>query len=240
MFSRSFNFLRSFLSHWVWLSIAFSLLLMVVRVTITGEHSYLFLAWNLFLAFIPCGITRLCMMQPSYWDRRWLRTGLVLLWLGFLPNSFYIITDLFHLDMDSAAPAWFDLLLLFSFAWNGVVLGILSVRQMELLSRLTWGTLRARFFLLTVMWLCAVGVYIGRYLRYNSWDVLCQPWQLAAEMLHRILHAREYAMMWGMTGLYAIFMALLYYTIQDLSNHFIIKNKTVYGTNNKREFMAEK
>lgn len=240
MFSGSYYFLRFFLSSWVWLSIIFSLMLMTVRVAITGEQSYLFLAWNLFLAFIPYCITRLCMLCPQYWERSWLRAVLVLGWLGFLPNSFYIITDLFHLDINSAVPAWFDLLLLFSFAWNGVVLGILAVRQMEMLGWLTWGALPARLFLLTVMWLCAVGVYIGRYLRYNSWDVLCQPWQLAAEMLHRILHAREYVLMWGMTSLYAIFMTLLYYTIQDLSKHFIIKTKTGYGTNNKGKFVAEK
>ncbi|MFT3675914.1 MAG: DUF1361 domain-containing protein [Chitinophagaceae bacterium] len=240
MFSANYYFLRSFMSRWVWLSIAFSLMLMTVRVVITGQQSYLFLAWNLFLAFIPYCITRLCMLCPQYWERSWLRIVLAMTWLGFLPNSFYIITDLFHLDMNSAAPAWFDLLLLFSFAWNGVVLGILSIRQMEILGRLVWGALPVRLLLLTVMWLCAVGVYIGRYLRYNSWDVLCQPWQLAAEMLHRMIHARAYALMWGMTGLYAIFMLLLYYTIQDLSNQFIIKNKTVYGTNNKGKLVAEK
>lgn len=240
MFVRSYYFLRSFLSSWIWLSLLFSLMLMTVRVAITGEQSYFFLAWNLFLAFLPYSITRICMLYPQYWERAWLRIIIVITWLGFLPNSFYIITDLFHLNMDSAVPAWFDLLLLFSFAWNGVVLGILSVWQMEILGRLAWGALPARLFLLAVMWLCAVGVYIGRYLRYNSWDVLCQPWQLAAEMLYRVVYASDFVLMWGMTGLYAIFMTLLYYTIQDLSKHFMIKNKTVYGTNNKGKLVAEK
>jgi len=92
----------------------------------------------------------------------------------FIPNSFYIITDLYHLGdkyNDRQTPQWFDLAMILSYVWNGLLLGVLSVRQMEraLLPR---QTLRNELlFLYPVMWTSALGIYIGRYLRYNSWDV---------------------------------------------------------------------
>jgi uncharacterized membrane protein len=100
-------------------------------------------------------------------------------WLLFIPNSFYIITDLVHFTHIRTAPKWFDLLLIFSFAWNGILCGIISLRRVESLMILLRGKQFSVFLVFVVMWLCSFGIYIGRFLRYNSWDIITNPFSLA-------------------------------------------------------------
>ena len=141
-------------------------------------------------------------------------------WLLFIPNSFYIITDLFHLTHVDSAPKWFDLLLLFSFAWNGIVLGIVSIRRTEIILESITGRSFSLFIIFIVMWLNAFGIYIGRYLRFNSWDILTQPFSLFKEMFEVLFHPLRNKMEWGMIAVYAVFMTMLYITIKKLGENF--------------------
>src|SRR5204862_7932576 len=119
------------------------------------------------MEFIPYWITTR-MIANTKVTRKGVKLFVTLsVWLLFIPNSFYIITDLFHFTNIRSAPKWFDLLLIFSFAWNGIILGIISVRKVELLlSSLLKNKSFSVLIVLVVMWLSALGVYIGRYLRF--------------------------------------------------------------------------
>lgn len=207
------------LSDWLWLSVAFSIILLIVRVLVTEEITYLFLPWNLFLAWVPFLITGWLQKDIRLIERK--RTFILLAgtWLLFIPNSFYIITDLFHLTHIDSAPKWFDLLLLFSFAWNGLLLGILSVRKMELFASLQFGKPVSQVFVFVVMWLSAFGIYIGRFLRFNSWDVLFNPFSLMGEIGGMILQPVTHGFAWGMTVCYAAFMSLVYFTLGKIRNY---------------------
>ena len=141
-------------------------------------------------------------------------------WLLFIPNCFYIITDLFHLDTFDSAPKWFDLLLIFSFAWNGIVLGIVSIRRVETMVERSTGHNFSLLIVFAVMWLNAFGIYIGRYLRFNSWDIVTQPFSLFKEMFEVLFHPLTNKMEWGMIGVYAVFMTVLYITIKKLGENF--------------------
>jgi len=206
------------LTDWLCLSVFFSVLLLLVRVLVTGELTYLFLPWNLFLAWIPLLITGWLQANIRLLENK--RTFFLLLgaWLLFIPNSFYIITDLFHLTHIDSAPRWFDLLLLFSFAWNGLIFGILSVRKMEFFAGLQFSKTISQVFVFVVMWLAAFGIYIGRFLRFNSWDVLTNPFSLMAEIGEMILQPAAYGFAWGMTICYAAFMSLVYFTLGKIRN----------------------
>jgi len=208
--------------EWLLASSGFSCLLLLCRMTATRSLEYFFLPWNLFLAFVP------------YWITRWMTRNLFIIenkfklfialaaWLLFIPNSFYIITDLVHFTHIRSAPKWFDLLLIFSFAWNGILCGIISLRRVEIIIALLRGKQFSVFIIFGVMWLCAFGVYIGRFLRYNSWDIITDPFSLTGEILNMIIHpfANEYA--WGMTLCYSVFMTFIYFTIKKLSVTFIV------------------
>lgn len=206
--------------EWLLLSSCFSCLLLLVRMIVTGTIEYIFLPWNLFLAFIPYWITRWMARNVSIIENKIKLVAALAVWLLFIPNSFYIITDLFHLIHVRSAPKWFDLLLIFSFAWNGIVCGLLSLRRVEQALSLLKGKPFSIAIIFTVMWLCAFGIYIGRFLRFNSWDVITDPFSLLGEMMDMILHPLAYGYAWGMTLCYAAFMTLLYFTVTKLSEAF--------------------
>jgi len=205
---------------WILLSCLFSLALMLTRVMYTGTIYYLFLVWNLFLAYVPYAITNALRNRPDWLEKRWLFIIVTLLWLLFIPNSFYLITDLFHLEPDLITPYWFDLILLMSFAWNGILLGVLSVRLMEQLFRIVFEIRHEGLFLYPVLWLNAFGVYVGRYLRFNSWDVLTDPFALASDIGYLIIHPFRNGNAWAMVICFSVFMYFIYQGIKALSHSF--------------------
>ncbi|MBC7572566.1 MAG: DUF1361 domain-containing protein [Spirosoma sp.] len=156
--------------------------LVVVRGLLTGNWwFFMMLTWNLVLAFFPLGVVLVLRDlrsapdgKPWFQSRALLGSGL-LLWLAFLPNAPYIITDLFHIQHVQANLLWFDTMTFFVFAQTGVVAGLYSVLIVHRLLRplaghwLSWG------LVLGSQWLAGFGVYLGRFGRWNSWDVLAQP-----------------------------------------------------------------
>jgi len=205
---------------WLSVSVLFSCLLVLGRIIYTGRITFLSLVWNLFLAYIPYFITQLLSTRPEWIrEKKWL-LFFFLAWLICIPNSFYILTDLFHLDderNDFIAPPWYDLALILSFAWNGLILGILSVRQMEKLVEKMFSRVNGFLFLYPIMWLSALGIYIGRYLRFNSWDILSNPFQLFHDITYLLRHPLVYRGAWAMVFCYSILMTLMYLTIKKIS-----------------------
>jgi len=199
------------------LSVLFSMLLIAVRVWVTGEIFLLMLPWNLFLAWAPYGITQWLSLHPDWIENRLKFAIGFIAWLLFIPNAFYILTDLFHLGQSHGAPRWYDLAVIFSFAWNGLLMAVLSVRRMQLMITLHFSLLRGWMFVLPVMWLNALGVYIGRYLRYNSWDVLTSPFELSTDILYLLLHPFRNAEEWGMIFCFTLLLYFIYEGIRLLT-----------------------
>jgi len=221
---RSPNLSASTTIHdWLLLSSGFSCFLLVMRMIVTGSLEYVFLPWNLFLGFVPYWITWWMTRNISIIENKFKLLIALAAWLLFIPNSFYIITDLFHLIHVRSAPKWFDLLLIFSFAWNGIICGIISIRRVEFITELYRGKKLSLLLLFAIMWLNAFGIYIGRFLRYNSWDVISDPFSLAGEIINMVAHPVDNGYAWGMTLCYAVFMTFLYFTIRKLSESFIKK-----------------
>ncbi len=206
------------LHHWLLASSTFSCILLLARMIATASIEYIFLPWNLFLAFIPYFIAKRMIANVSLIEHKIKRVFLLASWLLFIPNSFYIITDLYHITHVHTAPKWFDLLLVFSFAWNGLVAGIISVQKIELILKIILNKTFSFITMLCIMWLCGFGIYIGRYLRFNSWDVITNPFSLISEIITLLFYPLQNTLAWSMTGCYAIFMTLVYYTIKKLGD----------------------
>jgi uncharacterized membrane protein len=203
--------------HWLMISCSFSVVLLVVRIITSGRLSYAFLAWNLALAYIPFLISNWLSRHEQVFKRRITLISLIFAWIVFMPNSFYILTDLFHLENMGYGHPWFDLTLILSFAWSGILLGILSIRKMEILLRRAKGKFISGLVICAVMWLNAFGIYIGRFLRFNSWDVLVNPFSLLADIANMVLNPYEYRYVWAMSFCFAFFMIILYYSSKKLA-----------------------
>jgi uncharacterized membrane protein len=203
-------FLRTEIDRLLTASIAFSCAMIVLRVLHTGSVIFLFMIWNLFLAYIPYALSNWLTASPLRMQRPFFRYAFFAVWLLFLPNTFYILTDLFHLhdSRHSLSPAWFDLALIFSCAWNGLLLGVLSMRQMEKIFH---------FPAAPIMALNALGIYVGRYLRYNSWDIVSNPFRLTADIVTMIIHPFQYRYAWNMIGCYTVLLIMIYLMMKKLS-----------------------
>src|SRR5687768_15042246 len=150
-----------------------------IRIMLSGSTDYVFLIWNLFLAWIPLGMAYFVSFAKK---RRYVLITVPLaatLWLLFLPNAPYILTDLQHLSYPyGGVPVWFDMLLINWFAWTGLLLGIFSLFLMHDIVRRMIGRWAGWFFVLSVSLLSGLGIYLGRFLRWNSWDLLFRPLEL--------------------------------------------------------------
>ena len=209
--------LRTELEQLLFMSICFSIMMVTARVMYTGSIHFVFLVWNLFLAIIPYAITHFLTVKPSWIESKLKFIVAFIVWILFIPNSFYILTDLYHLNDQHNVPAWFDLLLIISFAWNGLMLGIFSVRQMEKIVEAMLLYRNEILFLYPVMWLNALGVYIGRYMRFNSWDVIANPLSLTGDIIEILFHPIRYFNAWGMIMLFSVFMTIIYLTLKKIS-----------------------
>jgi uncharacterized membrane protein len=198
------------ISSVVAVSIVFTLTVIIFRILYTAETYFIFLVWNLFLAWLPYFIS-------LQWEKerspvfQW---ASMLLWLLVFPNAPYIITDLYHLNDRPGIPQWFDLLLLFSAAWNGLLLGLLSLYNAEkfLLKKLT--AIQAGIVLAGCVFLSGFGVYAGRYLRWNSWEIFTQPKSILHDTVPRILHPEDHLSTWGMTLMMGSFLLIIYHTMK--------------------------
>ncbi|RYZ24324.1 MAG: DUF1361 domain-containing protein [Chitinophagaceae bacterium] len=195
-------------------SAAFSTTLSAFRLLYTGSPVLLFLNWNLWLAFVPYYISRQLQRNVGWIEQALLFRPLFVCWLLFMPNTFYITTDLFHLRPRAGVPLWFDLALLFSFAWNGLLLGLTALRKMELVVQARWQLRPGSFFTAPALVLCSFGIYIGRYLRYNSWDVLLAPGELSRDMIGLFLHPVQARFDWSMIVLFSALLILIYETMR--------------------------
>ena len=197
------------------LSLALSFVLIAARVLITGRPLFMFLLWNLFLAAIPFALSAalyLAARPPQ--ARLLLPVGAV--WLLFFPNAPYLVTDLFHLVPHAGVPYWYDLALIMSCAWNGLMLAFASLLDMHGLVRRRLGVAAGWGFVSIALGLSAFGVYLGRYLRYNSWDILNNPFTLVYDIVQRFLHPFHNWQTWGVTVVFWAFLLIAYATVRLL------------------------
>jgi uncharacterized membrane protein len=183
--------------------------LLVVRNVVSGHGPYDFLLWNAFLALIPYAFAVLVRVAAR---RGAGRLPLVLLgaaWLLFLPNAFYIVTDFVHLGDVEGMSVWYDACLIGGFALFGLVVGFASVRVMESLARAR-SAAAARVLAVGSLVLSGVGIYLGRVLQFNSWDVVARPGRVAASFVHALADPFAYSWAFGAMAAIAVSLTVAY------------------------------
>lgn len=197
----------------IFLSMVFTGILIAVRIFFSERLMYMFLVWNLFLAVIPLIISRTLQHENSINTKT---MSLLFVWLIFFPNAPYIITDVFHFSERPPVPKWFDLLIVVSAAWNGLIPGIISLMQVERFVKRTVSTRKAKVVVFISLMMSAFGIYVGRFLRFNSWDIITNPKNLGDALLSRLLYPFQHPRTWAFTLLFGCLLLLMYYTISKL------------------------
>jgi len=192
LLSRQFPFVPT--SHWPALSIlALASLtacgLWAVRVLLREGLHHAFLPWNLFLAWLPMlfALATVYLGHRHGW-RSWRPWFAAVNWLIFFPNAPYLFTDLIHLQPAGGHRFWMDLLMILLFAWPGFLVGCLSLKTLHAPVAARFGIAAGWFFVASACGLAGIGVYIGRFLRWNSWDILVNPLALSFDLLGFIGH----------------------------------------------------
>jgi uncharacterized membrane protein len=189
---------------------AFAVAMVAVRMAYTGGASYANLVWNLVLAWVPF------LIALAVYDRH--RRGTpgrslalpAVVWLLFLPNAPYLVTDFFLLRWIGDAPVWFDVLMLTAFAWTGLALGFVSLFLMQAIAQRLFGPVVAWSFAVGALALSSFGIYLGRFLRWNSWDVVVQPDRLLADLWAHAADPLTYAKPIAVTVLFTGFLTVAY------------------------------
>jgi uncharacterized membrane protein len=172
------------------LASATSTLLIAARVIHTGRLTYAFLVYNLALAWIPLGFAAAASSLDACGSRaaRLLAVACAGGWLIFFPNAPYLMTDLMHLRVRGNRLFWLDLTALQAFAWTGLALGFVSLDLIQRLVARRVGRAMSWLFAAAVIAASAFGIYLGRFRRWNSWDVLRAPRALLADVAVTLLH----------------------------------------------------
>jgi len=181
-----------------------------------SKTSLLYLIWNLFLAWIPyiisSGWVKKDMSVRHFWP-------FFIFWLLFFPNAPYLITDVLHLASRFSSSLWYDSLLFFFFGWIGLFLGMLSLFHIHQYLKTRFNFWISEIIIFSICCISSFGVYLGRFERWNSWDIFISPLHLMKHSFYLSASLVHTGTPLVFIGVFTIFMYLVYKTVYVLITH---------------------
>jgi uncharacterized membrane protein len=204
------------------LSSCVSFAILLVHIVSTHSFIYWYLGWNLLLAWLP--LLFVIFLRKSLVYQPWLAWRPMIwtvLWLAFLPNSFYIVSDLLHLQSVSTTDLLYDTVMMVSFMLNGLVLGYISLYQVhrELKKRLSvnWTNTLIGLSLLV----CSFAIYLGRDLRWSSWDLIANPQGILFDISNQIIDPIHHLQAFTTTLMFFVLLGTFYLVICSIVNNLL-------------------
>ncbi len=189
------------------LAVAFN----IGRAVMLHRPADLYLSWNMFLAILPLFVSTFIVWyiaRPHVYKIVIVFAGLI--WLALFPNAPYLLTDFIHLRAGGPLPIWYNIMMFFSAAWVGMLATFYSLNEIEILIRRVWSSTATWLALSGIMLLTSFGIYIGRFLRWNSWDVFMNPRELVVDIWLVFSDPGKHADAALFTGLFFIFIMIAY------------------------------
>jgi len=205
------------------LFLAFIAALIVARIAYSGSIRYIFMSWNIFLAWIPYVLS--CYMNAYKQKEKWKQVVLFASWFLFFPNALYIVTDLIHLEEQTNVPLWYDAVLLFASSFIGLIMAFVSLQKVEYFLSATFGRKTVNFIIPCILFIGSFGVYLGRFQRWNSWDVVHNPMALGLDILDRFISPVDNFKTWAITIILTALYSLIYFSIKILPKTFAENSK---------------
>jgi uncharacterized membrane protein len=196
----------------------FIVMMLTLRISYANNIRYAFLLWNLFLAWIPFQLS--VTLTESANRNKWYSYFLLLGWLLFFPNALYIITDLIHLDESkSDVPVWYDAILLFTCSITGLIMAFVSLYQVETFLKKNVSARHTGKLVMAALFLGSFGVYVGRFLRWNSWSIITNPHTMLGDISSHLFMPFHHYKTWVVTLLLTCLFSLLYFTVKKLPGY---------------------
>lgn len=193
-------------------------LLVLARIAYSDTTRHTGLIWNLFLAWIPFILAYFA--HSVSWKRAWLYIaipGIAFLWLIFFPNAPYMLTDLQDLARGTVgAPLWYDVIIVGWCSWTGMMLGVVSLYLMQDIVLRMFGRVAGWVFVLGISAASSFGMYIGRFVRLNSWDILQNPGETTMDILGLVIDPSM--RLTAFTILYTIFFLFVFLILYSFSH----------------------
>ncbi len=170
-----------------------------------------YLSWNLLLAWLPLvfALRLTAVLRRKLWSS-WEALAVSLLWIAFLPNSFYLISDYIHLQEVQPADILYNAVMFTSFVMTGVVLGFSSLYLVHWQLRRRFTDREAAFWVGATLLMCSIAIYMGRDLRWNTWDLLVNPAGLLFDISDRLRHPAAYPQMLLVIAAFFVLLTGLY------------------------------
>lgn len=191
--------------------------LSVMRVVLSRDKFFLFLLWNGLLAVIPL-ILSMVLVYGKLSNKAGIMC-LLFLWLLFFPNAPYIITDFVHLRISDRGLHWFDLILLSSYSLTGMFYGFLSLRHVEYCLKTDFRIKKTGIWAGIFLYLASFGIYLGRFLRWNSWDIFFNMHQMLGDVVVRLADPNMH--MGPFVFLFGLFLNIFYFSITRCARQII-------------------
>jgi len=197
--------------------VAWCVAMLIVRMIYSSSTVNAFLLWNLALACVPV-VASTALVEFARRRTPWMFAALAfVVWLAFLPNAPYLVTDLKHLSHVAPVPLWYDVALYGSYAATGALLGYASVAEVESVLRARVGALAAFAVSMGALLLAGFGIYLGRFLRFNSWDVITAPGSLGHQVARQLAHPVTHPQTWEVPLVYGVGLVLGYVALRAVA-----------------------
>jgi uncharacterized membrane protein len=218
------------------LSSCASLALLAFRFYYSGTAAYDGMVWNLFLAWIPLWLAvAIRGLRGAGGPADGLLWALAVLWLLFFPNAPYLLSEFIHLSPSHAlserpihalaavspareSPVWFDAIMILTFAWTGLLLAFISLHLVQQVVRERLGAAWGWATVVIVLGLSGFGVSLGRFQRWNSWDLFSRPMTLLADASSRLLNPLAHPRTTAVTVLFWSFLLLAYLSVVAMAS----------------------
>lgn len=190
---------------------AVSIGLFVAGAVANHSMQFAYLIWNLFLAWLPLMFMALLFrsLRTRLWSS-WLPFVLTLLWLIFLPNSFYMISDFIHIQDVPRHNLLYDVVMFTAFIFTAALVGFCSLYLVHAELRKRMKMVSSSVLIGAILFLCSFAIYLGRDLRWNSWDVLVNPAGILFDISDHLIHPLLHLEMFSITFTFFLLLGSLY------------------------------
>ena len=199
---------------------ALATVLNFLRVFLFGSTAFLYILWNMILAAIPFVISSLLV---SYTNKKNIFKPFFIIgfmiWFLFLPNAPYVITDFIHLGRIHSVPVMYDIFVLFSSAWVSLLMGLYSISHIEKIFLLKFSPKITNIMIGVIILFMSFGIYLGRYLRFNSWDIFTSHNSLFSSIWKIFTQSNHYVNVYEYTLLFFVFVYISYFSFKNIDSN---------------------